>query len=140
MPGPFVHVDVPAPVSDRDYANGGIVDSREPLDRRFGGWYVTGGAGAEAAHGQRGAGRAARRAARAHAAAARLHVARRRGPVRDVGDYLTPYSDIVALLVLDHQLHATNLMTLAAWEYRLATWQAAGGSPHQSRRPRRGWR
>ena len=28
--------------SDRDYANGGVVDSREPLDRRFGGWYVTG--------------------------------------------------------------------------------------------------
>ena len=49
------------------------------------------------------------------------------GPVRQVKDYLTPYSDIAALLVLDHQLHATNLMTLASWEHRLAAWQAAGG-------------
>ena len=29
--------------------------------------------------------------------------------------------------MLDHQLHATNLMTLAGWEHRFATWQAAGG-------------
>ena len=41
VPGPFVLSTFPRK-SDRDYANGGIVDSREPLDRRFGGWYVTG--------------------------------------------------------------------------------------------------
>ncbi len=41
VPGPFVLTTFPRK-SDRDYANGGIVDSRETLDRRFGGWYVTG--------------------------------------------------------------------------------------------------
>jgi hypothetical protein len=47
--------------------------------------------------------------------------------VRDVGEYLTPFSDIAALVTLDHQLHAVNLMTLASWEFRFAAWQAAGG-------------
>jgi hypothetical protein len=33
--------------------------------------------------------------------------------------YLTPYSDVVALMVLDHQAHFSNLITRAIWETRL---------------------
>jgi hypothetical protein len=37
----------------------------------------------------------------------------------DLSGYLTPYSDVVALMVLDHQAHFSNLVTRAAWETRL---------------------
>ncbi len=37
----------------------------------------------------------------------------------DLTGYLTPYSDIVALMVLDHQAHFSNLVTRATWEARL---------------------
>ncbi|HEX6163978.1 MAG TPA: hypothetical protein VFZ31_11460, partial [Vicinamibacterales bacterium] len=37
----------------------------------------------------------------------------------DLTGYLTPYSDIVALMVLDHQVHFSNLVTRAAWEAKL---------------------
>jgi len=33
--------------------------------------------------------------------------------------YLTPYSDVVALMVLEHQAAFSNLVTRAAWETRL---------------------
>ena len=34
--------------------------------------------------------------------------------------YLSPYSDIVALLVFDHQMHMMNLLTRVGWEVRAA--------------------
>ena len=37
----------------------------------------------------------------------------------DLDGYLTPYSDIVALMVLDHQAHFSNLVTRATWETKL---------------------
>jgi hypothetical protein len=37
----------------------------------------------------------------------------------DLDGYLTPYSDIVALMVLEHQAHFANLVTRATWETRL---------------------
>lgn len=126
VPGPFVLTTFPRR-TDRDYANGGIVDHREALDRRWGGWYVTG-----AQVPRRHMGNVA--LVGPHAAPPEktapppvLKTLAGAGLVRDEGDYLTPYSDVVALLVLEHQLHAMNLMTRAAWEYRLAGWGAAGG-------------
>ena len=35
--------------------------------------------------------------------------------------YLSPLSDIVALLVFDHQMHAINLLTRLNWESRVAS-------------------
>ncbi len=126
VPGPFVLSTFPRR-TERDYANGGIVDHREALDRRWGGWYVTG-----AQVPRRHMGNVA--LVGPHAAPPEktppppaLKTLAGAGLVRDEGDYLTPYSDVVALLVLEHQLHAMNLMTRAAWEYRLAGWGAAGG-------------
>jgi len=37
----------------------------------------------------------------------------------DTTGYLATTSDIVALMVLEHQAHATNLMTRLNWEARL---------------------
>jgi hypothetical protein len=119
VPGPFVLSTFPRR-SDRPYANGGIVDHRESLERRWGGWFVT---GAEVPRRHMGnvplvfAGATSPEKAPPPRVLKTLAGA---GLVRDEGDYLTPYSDIVALLVLEHQLHAMNLMTRAAWEHRLA--------------------
>jgi hypothetical protein len=41
VPGPFVLTTHPRK-SDRDYANGSSVDHRTPVEERWGGWYVTG--------------------------------------------------------------------------------------------------
>lgn len=38
----------------------------------------------------------------------------------DVSQYLSPHSDIVALMVLEHQTHVYNLMTQASFEVRYA--------------------
>jgi hypothetical protein len=127
VPGPFVLSTFPRK-SERDYANGGITDHREPLDRRWGGWYVTGPqvpkrhmgnvplVGAHATTPER------------MAPPPVLPSLAGAGLVRDVGEYLSPHSDIVALLVLEHQLHADNLMTRAGWEYRLAMYPRVEGT------------
>lgn len=126
VPGVFALSTFPR-VSDRDYANGGISDHREALDRRWGGWYVTG-----------------TKAPPRHMGNVPLIGPHAVGPekmapppvfttmadapmMRGVGDYLTPHSDIAALLVFEHQLHAMNLMTRAAWEHRLVAGAEADG-------------
>jgi hypothetical protein len=38
----------------------------------------------------------------------------------DLKGYLTPYSDVAALLVLNHQTYMTNLITRVGWEARVA--------------------
>ena len=44
----------------------------------------------------------------------------------DTGAYLTPHSDIVALMVLEHQTHMSNLITRVGFEARMALHQQAG--------------
>ena len=39
----------------------------------------------------------------------------------DTSRYLTPHSDVTALLVFDHQVHAANLLTRLNWEARAGT-------------------
>jgi hypothetical protein len=39
----------------------------------------------------------------------------------DTSPYLTPYSDVAALMVLNHQLHLANLLTRLGWESRIAS-------------------
>ena len=51
----------------------------------------------------------------------------------DLRGYLSPYSDIVALMVLEHQTHMANLITRVGWEarrilYRNEMTVAAGGA------------
>jgi hypothetical protein len=98
--------------SDRDYANGFFVDHYRQIQERWGGWYVTG-----------------KRVPARHMGNLPLIVAKpidTPPPARlslegqfDLTRYLTPYSDIVALMVLDHQVHFSNLVTRATWEARL---------------------
>jgi len=71
-----------------------MMDHRTPIAERWGGWYVTGGAGVR--H-------------RGNDAAA-----------FDRDGYPSASSDVAPLLVLSHQVHMTNLLTRAGWEARAA--------------------
>jgi len=97
--------------NDNDYANGGFVDHSKPIEERWGGWYVTG-----------------KKVPRRHMGNYPLFVREIITPPPahvslegqfDLSGYLTPYSDVVALMVLEHQSHLANLMTRATWEARL---------------------
>ena len=43
----------------------------------------------------------------------------------DVDGYLSPHSDVVALMVLEHQAHMTNLITRLGWEARRVMFREA---------------
>ena len=121
VPGPVVLSTMPRR-STNDYANGGHVDDRVPLAERWGGWYVTG------ARVPRSMGNLDLIQPKMPEAGP-AHVAARESVAGafDLNGYLTPYSDVVALMVLEHQAHATNLITRAGWEYRLARTEALAG-------------
>lgn len=111
VPGLLVLTTFP-PLSRNDYATGGATDHRTPFAERWAGWYVTGRPG-------------------------RLrHMGNKPVPKRgdtsptvaldsltgrfDLTGYPTPYSDVVALMTLEHQTHMTNLLTFIAWQARVA--------------------
>jgi hypothetical protein len=96
--------------SEADYANGGTVDHYRPIDERWGGWYVT-GKKVPAKH----MGNLPLIMSKPIAVPARPSL----DGLFDLSGYLTPYSDVVALMVLDHQAHFSNLVTRATWETRL---------------------
>jgi hypothetical protein len=95
-------------------------DHRSPFEERWGGWYVTG-----------------RMPFARHMGNAlltdpdhpesmisdqTLHVTSLEGKF-DTRHYLAPHSDIVALLVFDHQMYMTNLLTRVGWEVRRAIYE-----------------
>ena len=98
--------------SEMDYANGGFVDHYKPIEERWGGWYVTG-----------------KKVPARHMGNFPLIVPKgitTPPPARvsldgvfNLDGYLAPYSDIVALMVLEHQAHFANLVTRATWETKL---------------------
>ncbi len=97
------------------YAAGIVVDHRSPLRQRWGGWYVTGKAGSAPHVGN----------IPVVVPAKELDKAPRRPPV--LTGYPSRHSDVVALMVLAHQAHMTNLITRIGWEARMA--EAAGLAP-----------
>lgn len=119
VPGPLVLTTHPRK-SDADYASGGTVDHREPIRNRWGGWFVTGKAVPARHMGN---------VPMLHPAASdpeSTPPAPKLSSVEgafDLAGYPTPHSDVVALLVLEHQAHLTNLITRASWEARYAASQ-----------------
>jgi hypothetical protein len=94
-----------------------VVDHRLPLTKRWGGWYVTGHDVTVASRGNlmlRDETDEDLLTTPKAIAAETLH-----GRF-DLAGYLSPYSDIVALMVFDHQLHMMNLLARMSWETRAA--------------------
>jgi hypothetical protein len=104
-----------------------ISDHRSPPKERWGGWYVTGKSGDL------------------------LHMGNRTFQTIDDADhfikspdldslegkfdtssYLAPYSDIVALMVFEHQMHLMNLLTRIGWEARLAAHEEHSEGSHRA--------
>lgn len=98
-----------------------VTDHRSPLKERWGGWYVTGKHGAQTHMGnaivQTGEGTVTLEPNGQNVTDLRYRL--------DSGAYLTPYSDIVALMVLEHQTRMTNLITRVGFEARLALYDNA---------------
>jgi len=93
-----------------------------PLSERWGGWYVTG------THGkQRHMGNAIS-PDRQDAEKLDVEAGANRTDLKELLDtdaYLSPHSDIVALLVLEHQVDMHNLLTRASYTTRTALFQGA---------------
>ena len=83
------------------YATGGAVDHRDEIRSRWGGWFVTGPRVPKASMGT--------------AITAPPWLASK----FDAAGFLSPHSDIVALMVLEHQARAMNLLTYLGWEARV---------------------
>lgn len=119
VPGPILLSTFQMPDDPNAYASGITVDHRTPFAERWGGWYVT-----------------AVQPIRSHRGNVPVIVptpqfrpdAPRIAPpltsvdaVMDRRGYLTPCSDVVALMTLDHQAHMTNLLARLSFESRSAT-------------------
>jgi hypothetical protein len=114
------------PLSDdkNDYAQGWEADHRTPIEDRWGGWYVT-GAQVPAKHlGNVPVLHVPKSYVRADIAP-KLAAA---SDAFDAAAYLTPHSDIVALMVLNHQTRMTNLLTRLGWQSRIAAHESPGSA------------
>lgn len=92
-----------------------LTTDQTPLSRRWGGWYVTG------THGdQRHAGNIVVRASDDPAQPGEMTNGNRTdlSGLLNTDPYLTGNSDIVALMVVEHQIHVHNLLTRVNWEVR----------------------
>ena len=93
------------------------VDQRTPISSRWGGWYVTGDTGLGPHVGNTVATDPDEPMLLEDAANFNLPTVEGRF---DTSGYPTPYSDIAALMVLEHQTHMTNLLVRTGWEFRVA--------------------
>ena len=111
-----VHPVSGSPGEEHNYAY--MTDHRTAFNERWGGWYVTGTHGAQYHLGNN-----------PNLADPILSGAASHDGTQNVTDlsnrfntsrYLAPTSDLVALLVLEHQIRITNLMVRIGWDARVA--------------------
>ena len=115
VPGPQVISMFPMPDDPNAYASGHPTDHRSRLEDRWGGWYVTGSHGGVAHMGNV----EVEAVEDPHATFGVVPPVIESMEGRfDLDGFPTPYSDIVALMVLEHQAHMTNLITRIGWEAR----------------------
>jgi mono/diheme cytochrome c family protein len=116
VPGWFIGSVFPGMDGTTQYGPAYTTDHRSPFDVRWGGWYVTGTHAAERHMGNALVEDAGNLAAMVKPET--VHVTSLAGRF-DMNGYLSPHSDLVALLVLEHQAHMGNLITRIGWEARV---------------------
>ena len=92
-------------------------DHTSPLKERWGGWYVTGTHGSQRHMGNNFV------TDKDHPESLDLNAGANitnLGKLVDLTPYAQPHSDIVALMVLEHQVRMHNLLTRVNWETRMA--------------------
>ena len=135
VPGTVVMSMLPLSDNLNEYARGWYVDHRTPIEDRWGGWYVTGGKVPRAHLGNVPVYHVERSYTRLAVAPTLTSVSGK----FDTTGYLSPHSDVVALLVLNHQVHMTNLLTRLGWEARIADLQGTPGERACGRPPASSW-
>lgn len=93
-----------------------VTDHRSPMEQRFGGWYVTGGSGPNRHLGNATLTDPDRPESMLADKPRQLESLNQQF---DTSQYLSPYSDIAALMVFHHQMRMMNLLTRIGWEARL---------------------
>jgi hypothetical protein len=129
VPGLTVQSVHPLP-DEKSYVNGYTTRHSSPLEERWGGWYVTGNHG-----GSRHMGNIPVMPAdkgKSKLANPRQALSSMTG-LFDLKGYPTPHSDVVALMVLEHQTHMTNLIIRLGWEARLAAAERSDDAASRAR-------
>lgn len=98
------------------------VDHSTPFEARWGGWYVTGTSGKQTHQGNQIVGGWPWAAKDDQPAGENVSDLK---PYFTVADYLTPHSDLVALMVLEHQGETQNRLTRAGLQTRQALHEQA---------------
>ncbi|MEX0717453.1 MAG: hypothetical protein WD066_12740 [Planctomycetaceae bacterium] len=123
VPGHVVRSVFPDRAGEPVYASGTFrIDHTSPFEKRWGGWYVTGTHGEQRHMGNALVARGSDTDSLDREAGANLT------DIADkfaAGKYLTPHSDIVALMVFEHQTMMHNLITKASYQTRIALHQEA---------------
>jgi len=118
VPGLLATSIIPRPDgSPRFVAAGIVVDSRTPLDQRWGGWYVTGRSGDLVHRGNATAPNPDQPSVLDTRDTQNLTNLLGRF---DASRYLVSTSDLIALMTLEHQNRMTSFFTRLNWETRLA--------------------
>jgi hypothetical protein len=116
VPGMFLSSIFPGPDGSMLYAPVFSVDHRTPFELRWGGWYVTGRHALTRHMGN--ATVAPGTSMDGMVTPATLHTTSLEGRFNPEG-YVSTHSDIVALMVLEHQARLLNLLTRAGWDARM---------------------
>jgi hypothetical protein len=125
VPGMLVRSIMPSPDGTANPQLGNyVINHDSPFEERWGGWYVT------EAHGNiRHLGNGVvtdirdENSLRDNQVLTLQSIAGR----ADAGSYLTSSSDVISLMVFEHQMHMTNLLVRYGWEFRYAL--ASSGPP-----------
>jgi len=121
VPGFFLMSTLTVPDDVHSYASGFKSDHRRNFDQRWGGWYVSGNIGSLIHMGNVPV------STTTTPARAEARALKSLDEKIDTAGFPVHSSDVVALMVLDHQAHMMNLITRTGWEARLA----ASGDPKQ---------
>ncbi len=116
VPGMMVMTMFPLPDDPNAYANGFTNDHRSPFTERWGGWYVTGDHGVNRHMGNIPVMPADKGKSKIAAPLKPLPSVQ---GLFDLKGYPSPHSDVVALMVLNHQTLMTNLITRLNWATRV---------------------
>ena len=116
VPGMFLSSGFPAADGNLLYSQVYGVDHRTPYQLRWGGWYVTGRHTLPSHMGNATVAEGIELGDMVTPAT--VHTTTLEGRF-DMSGYPSPHSDIVALMVLEHQARALNLITRVGWEARM---------------------
>jgi hypothetical protein len=116
VPGMLTFTTQSIPQDKYSYASGFQTDHRTPIPERWGGWFVTGQAGGL----HLGNTEVPQTLRPPTGAAVRPRALDSLKGVVDLRGFPSPHSDVVALMMLEHQATMTNLITRVGWEARIA--------------------